>query len=58
MLHETKMADFECRQLQIQLEFMRWSFAKCNNFSKGSSEPKKYVQVMWVQGHGSPMSFF
>ena len=22
-LHETKMADFECRQLEIQLEFVR-----------------------------------
>ena len=24
------MADFERRQLEIGLEFVRWSFAKCN----------------------------
>ena len=44
------MADFECRQLEIGLEFVRWSFAKCNNFSKGSSEAKKDAQVIWVRG--------
>ena len=29
------MADFECGQLEIGLEFMRWSFAECNNFLSG-----------------------
>ena len=32
------MADFECWELEIGLEFMHWSFAKRNNFSEGSSE--------------------
>ena len=45
-----KMTDFEHRQLEIGLEFMRLSFAECYNFSKGSSEPKKDAQVIRVQG--------
>ena len=39
------MADFEHWQLEIGLEFMRWSFAERNNFSKGSYESKKDSQV-------------
>ena len=35
------MADFEHRQLEIGLEFVRGSFDKRNNFSEGFSEPKK-----------------
>ena len=38
------MADFECRQFVIGLEFMHWSSTERNNFSKGSSEPKKDVK--------------
>ena len=41
-----KMADFKCRELEIGLEFEHLSFAECNNFSKGSSGPKKYAQVI------------
>ena len=44
------MADFECQQLEIGLEFVRWSFAERNNFSEGSSETKKDAQVIRVQG--------
>ena len=36
-----KMADFE-----IGLEFRHLSFDKRKNFSIGSSEPKKYAQVI------------
>ena len=52
-----KMADFVCRQFEMGLEFVRWSFAKRNVFSEGSSEPKKDTQVIRVQG-GSSTSFF
>ena len=45
------MADFEHRELE------RLSFAKCNNFSEGSSEPKKYPQVIRVRGQ-QPHEFF
>ena len=38
-----KMADFERHELEIGLEFGHLSFDKCKNFSKGSSEPKKYA---------------
>ena len=31
------MADFERGQFEIGLEFVRWSFVECNNFSEGSS---------------------
>ena len=39
ILRETKMADFERRQLEIPLEFVRWSSDERDNFSEGSSEP-------------------
>ena len=35
-----KMANFECWELEVGLEFGRSSFAKRNNFSEGSSEPQ------------------
>ena len=35
------MTNFECWQLKIGLEFMRWSSAARNNFNEGSSEPNK-----------------
>ena len=44
------MADFERREFEIGLEFVRWSFAERNNFSEGSSEPNKYPQVIRVRG--------
>ena len=44
------MADFECRQFEIELEFLRWSFAERNNFSEGSSKPNKDAQVIQVRG--------
>ena len=40
------MADFECRQFEIGLEFVHRSSAELKNFSKGSSEPKKEAQVI------------
>ena len=43
------MADFECRQLEIGLEFVPWSFTK-HNCSEGSSKPKEDAQVIRVQG--------
>ena len=36
-----KMAKFECRQFEIGLEVVCWSFTERNNFSEGSSERKK-----------------
>ena len=51
------MADFERRQLEIGLEFVRFSFAERNNFSEGSSEPKKDLQVIRVQGAAAPRVF-
>ena len=51
------MADFERRQFEIGLEFVRWSFDERNNFSEGSSEPKKYAQVIRVQGAAAPRVF-
>ena len=51
------MADFERRELEIGLEFRRLSLAKRNNFSEGSSEPKKYAQVIQVRGR-QPHKFF
>ena len=50
---QRKMADFECRELEIGLEFGRLSFAKRNNFSKGSSNFKKDAQVIRVRGRQS-----
>ena len=35
------MADFERRQYEIGLQFVRWSSDERNNISEGSSEPKK-----------------
>ena len=49
-----KMADFECRELEIGLEFGHISFDKCKNFSEGSFEPKKYAQVIRVRGAAAP----
>ena len=46
ILCDKKMADFECRQFETWLEFVRRSFTECNNFSEGSSQPKKDVQVI------------
>ena len=57
ILHDNKMADFERRQFEIGLKFMRCSFAKRNNFSEGSSELEKDAQVIRVRGGGSPTSF-
>ena len=44
------MADFERRQLEFGLEFVRWSSDERNNVSEGSSKPKKDVQVIRVRG--------
>ena len=44
------MADFERRQFEIGLEFVRWNFTECDNFSEGSSEPTKDAQVIRVRG--------
>ena len=52
------MADFERRQYEIRLEFVRWSFAERNNFSEGSFEPKKDAQVIRVRGAAAPRVFF
>ena len=52
------MADFERLQLEIWLEFLRWSSTERNNFSEGSSKPKKGAQVIRVRGGGSPHEFF
>ena len=49
-----KMADFERRELEIGLEFGHISFDKCKNFSEGSSEPKKYAQVIQMRGVAAP----
>ena len=51
------MADFKHRQLEIGLEFVRWSFAECNSFSEGSYEPKKDAQVIRVRGAAAPRVF-
>ena len=51
------MADFERRQLEFGLEFVRWSSDEQNNFSEGSSKPKKDVQVIRVQGAAAPQVF-
>ena len=52
-----KMADFERHELEIWLEFGHISFDKRKNFSEGSSEPKKYAQVIRVQGAAAPRVF-
>ena len=51
------MADFERRQLEILLEFVRWSSDERDNFSEGSSEPKKDAQVIQVRGAAAPQVF-
>ena len=51
------MANFERRQFEIGLKFVCWSFTKSNNFSEGSYEPKKDVQVIRVQGAAAPRGF-
>ena len=51
------MADFEHRQLEFGLEFVRWSSDERNNFSEGSSKPKKDVQVIRVRGAAAPRVF-
>ena len=51
------MADFECRELEIGLEFRHLSFDKCKNFSEGSFEPKKCAQVIRVRGVAAPLIF-
>ena len=53
-----KMANFEPRELEIGLEFGLSSFTKHNNFSEGSSEPKKYAQVIRVRVGQQPQEFF
>ena len=57
ILHDNKMADFERRQFEIGLKFMRCSFAERNNFSEGSSELKKDAQVIRVRGAAAPQVF-
>ena len=51
------MADFERRQLEIPLEFVRWSSDERDNYSEGSSEPIKDVQVIRVRGAAAPRVF-
>ena len=51
------MADFERRRLEIELEFVRWSFAGRNNFSEGSFKTKKDAQVIRVWGAAAPRVF-
>ena len=48
------MADFEHQELEIGLEFVCRSFAEHDNFSEGSSEPNKDVQVYLSAGFSSP----
>ena len=57
ILRNNKMADIELRQFEIGLKFVHCSFAKRNNFSKGSSELKKDTQVIRVQGAAAPRVF-
>ena len=52
------MADFERRESEIGLGFVRSISTECNNFSEGSSEPKKYAQVIRVWGAAAPRVFF
>ena len=51
------MADFKRRQLEIGLEFVRWSFAERNNLSEGSSKPNKDLQVIRVRVAAAPRVF-
>ena len=43
--------------LEIGLEFVRWSFAECNNPSEGFSEPEKDAWVNRVGGGWQPHKF-
>ena len=52
------MADFERRQFEIGLKFVCRSFAELNNFSEGSSKPKKDAQVIRVRGAVAPKNNF
>ena len=52
-----KVADFERPELESGLEFGPSSFTKRNNFSEGSSELKKYAQVIQVRGPAAPRIF-
>ena len=56
-LCEAKVADFERRQFEIGLKFVCRSFAELNNFSEGSSKPKKDAQVIRVRGAAAPILF-
>ena len=49
ILRDNKMADFERRQFEIGLKFVRCNFAERNNFSEGSSELTKDAQVIRVR---------
>ena len=51
------MADFEDGEFEIGLEFVRWSFAKRDNFSEGFSQSKKDAQVIRVRGAAAPRVF-
>ena len=51
------MADFERRQFENGLEFLRRNSAECNKFSDGSSEPTKDAQVIRVRGAAAPRVF-
>ena len=57
ILRDNKMADFESRQFEIGLKFVRCSFAERNNFSEGSSELNKDTQVIRVRGSAAPRVF-
>ena len=45
--------------MEVELEFERNGFAKCNNFSEGSFKPKEDTQVIRVrrEGHNSNYLF-
>ena len=51
------MVDFERRQFENGLEFLRRNSAERNKFSEGSSEPTKDVQVIRVRGAVAPQVF-
>ena len=58
ILRDKKMADFERRQFETGLEFVRWSIVERNNSSEDSFEPKKDAQVIRVRGAAAPRVFF
>ena len=51
------MADFERRQFENGLEFLRRNSAERNKFSEVSSEPTKDAQVIRVRGAAAPRVF-